>query len=178
MTDFLSHVEIAPGEFVETIGIEFDALREGLVIEHRPGFTFSLRDSLERARISGDHTPSLTDPELAERAGGGRAEILQTWVLSAVAAMTTRAFGRVTANLGWENVVFATPAHDGDTMFAESTVLDKRASKSRPEQGILHVATRGLTRQGPEQARELCRFERRLLVYRSAQSPHKSAGYV
>jgi itaconyl-CoA hydratase len=59
-------------------------------------------------------------------------------------------------------------------VFAESEILDKRASKSRPDQGILHVATRGMTRGG----HEVCRYERKLLVYRSAQGPHRAAGYV
>lgn len=174
MTDFPSHIEIRPGEYVETIGIEFDAMQADLVIEHRPGFTFTARDSLERARVSGDHTPSLVDPDVAMHCGEGSAHILETWVLGSLAALTTRAFGRVTANLGWENAVFATPTRDGDTMFAESTVLDKRESKSRPDQGILHIETRGISRNGSE----LCRFERRLLVYRSPQGPHKKAGYV
>ncbi len=174
MTDFPSHIEIKPREYVETIGIEFDAVQAGLIIEHRPGFTFTARDSLERSRIAGDHTPSLVDPDIAERSGGGSAYILETWVLGSLAALTTRAFGRVTANLGWENAVFQTPARDGDTMFAESKVLDKRESKSRPNQGILHIKTRGVSRKGAE----LCRFDRRLLVYRSPQGPHKKAGYV
>ena len=174
MPDFPSHIAIGPREYVETIGIEFDDFAEGMVIEHRPGFTFYLRDALERARISGDHTPSVMDPDIAANAGGGQSEILQTWVAGSLAATTTRVFGRVTANLGWENIVFEKPTRDGDTMFAESTILSKRASKSRPDQGILHITSRGVTRAGAE----ICRFERRLLVYRSAQGPHKQAGYV
>lgn len=174
MPAFPSHIAIGPREFVETIGIEFDDLAEGMVIEHRPGFTFYLRDALERARISGDHTPSVVDPDVAAQAGGGRSEILQTWVTGSLAATTTRIFGRVTANLGWANITFEHPAQDGDTMFAESTVLDKRPSRSRPDQGILHITSRGVTRTG----NEICRFDRRLLVYRSAQGPHQQAGYV
>jgi itaconyl-CoA hydratase len=174
MAGFPSHKEIAPNEYVEILGIDLDDFSEGMVIEHRPGFTFYERDSLERARMSGDHTPSLIDPDVAASAGGGQCEILQTWIVGSLASMTTRVFGRVTANLGWENISFETPTRDGDTMFAESTILDKRHSKSRPEQGILHITTRGVTRGGAE----ICRFERRLLVYRGAQEPHIKAGYA
>lgn len=174
MTDFASHLEIGPREYVETIGIEFDAIHKGLIIEHRPGFTLYLRDAIERARISGDHTPAVTDPDVAAACGGGSAEILQTWLVGSLASLTTRAFGRVTANLGWYNVVFETPAQDGDTMFAETEVLDKRRSNSRPNQGILHILTRGITRR----QMEVCRFERKLLVYQGPQGPHKQAGYA
>jgi itaconyl-CoA hydratase len=174
LSTFPSHIEISPGEFVETIGIEFDAMSEGLVIEHRPGFALLWRDALDRARIAGDHTPAVTDPDVAAAAGGGQAAIQESWIVSALAAGTTRAFGRVVANLGWEDIVFESPARDRDTVYPESRILGKRDSRSRPDQGILHVRTRGVTRGGTE----ICRFERRLLVYRSAQGPHKKAGYV
>lgn len=172
--DFPSHVAIGDNEFVETIGIEFDAFVPGLTIEHRPGFTFSWSEARERARFAGDHSPVLVDADVARLAGGGEPAIPEAWMVVAFSAATTRAFGRVVANLAWENVTFAGPARDGETIFAESEILDKRMSNSRPEQGILHVLTRGVGRDG----REVCRYERKLLAYRSAQGPHTAAGYV
>lgn len=174
MTAYLSHVEIAPNEFTETIGLDFDALQAGMVIEHRPGFAFSFDESRERSRIAGDHAPVVLDPAFAAAALGGKTAIAETWLLTAVTAATTRTFGRVVANLAWEDVVFPQPVRDGDFVFAESTILDKRASQSRSNQGVLSVATRGLTREGAE----VCRYRRTLLVYRSAEGPHKAAGYV
>lgn len=169
-----SHIAIGGAEFVETLGLEFDDIEPGLIIEHRPGFTFSWAEARFRAAIAGDHAPVLIDRAFATLAGGGEAEISQAWVLGAFAATTTRAFGRVVANLAWENVSFPHPIRDGETVFAESTVLDKRETRSRPDQGILHVATQGIVRGG----NAVCRYERKLLVYRSAQGPHKAADYV
>ena len=173
MAGFASHIEIGPNEFVETIGVEFDSLDDGLVIEHRPGFTFSWAEARQRALIAGDHAPTVVDPILS-RGPDGRGMIPEPWVVSVVAAATTRAFGRVVANLAWINVAFPVPAQDGDAVFAESEILGRRLSRSRPDQGILRVATRALRRDGAE----VCRFERSLLVYRSAQGPHRAAGYV
>jgi len=174
MTSFPSHVAIGDNEYVETIGIEFDNFHSGLCIEHRPGFVFSWAEARERALFAGDHSPMLVDPDLARAANGGDPGISQTWLVVAFSAATTRAFGRVVANLAWENVTFASPVRDGERIFAESEIIDKRVSKSRPDQGILHVLTRGVTREG----REVCRYERKLLAYRSAQGPHVAAGYV
>jgi itaconyl-CoA hydratase len=174
MTIHPSHISIGENEYVETLGLEFDAVEPGLIVEHRPGFVFSWAEARYRAALAGDHSPVLMDPVFAAQAGGGQAEISQAWIVGAFAATTTRAFGRVVANLAWENVTFANPVRDGDMVFAESEILDKRLSKSRPDQGILHVATRGIVRSG----HEVCRYERKLLVYRSAQGPHKAAGYV
>lgn len=174
MTQHPSHIAIGENEFVETLGLEFDDVELGLIVEHRPGFTFSREEARYRAAIAGDHSPILIDPAAGSYAGGGRAAISQSWVEGAFAATTTRAFGRVVANLAWENVTFANPVRDGDTVFAESEILGKRLPQSRPDQGILHIATRGLARGG----HEVCRYERKLLVYRTAQGPHREAGYV
>ncbi|MBX3530674.1 MAG: hypothetical protein KF849_08705 [Rhizobiaceae bacterium] len=174
MAKYLSHIAIGENEYVETLGVEFDDVQPGLVIEHRPGFMFSWVEARYRAALAGDHAPVLMDPVVAAYAGGGQAAISQSWLVGAFAATTTRAFGRVVANLAWENVVFENPIRDGDMVFAESRILDKRESKSRPDQGVLHIATRGVARGG----HEVCRYDRKLLVYRSAQGPHKAAGYV
>jgi itaconyl-CoA hydratase len=48
----------------------------------------------------------------------------------------------------------------GDTLYAETKVLDKRESKSRPNQGIVTVHTRGINQDGVE----IMSFERIILV--------------
>lgn len=174
MTNHPSHIAIGENEYVETLGLEFDAVEPGLVVEHRPGFTFSWIEARYRAALAGDHSPVLIDPAVAACAGGGEAAISQAWIVGTFAAASTRAFGRVVANLAWENVTFASAVREGDMVFAESEILDKRESRSRPDQGVLHISTRGAARGG----HEVCRYERKLLVYRSAQGPHKAAGYV
>ncbi len=52
------------------------------------------------------------------------------------------------ANLGWDEIRLTHPVFVGDTLYAESRVLDKRESKSRPYAGIVKVATRGLNQDG------------------------------
>ena len=62
---------------------------------------------------------------------------------------------------------------DGDTVYAESTVLGKRPSNSRPGQGIIDVRTTARTHEG----RLVCTFERSILVYGRGQGPYEAAGY-
>ena len=57
---------------------------------------------------------------------------------------------KVVANLGWDKVKATGPVFAGDTLYAESTVLSKRESKSRPTQGIVTVFTRGINQDGME----------------------------
>ncbi len=78
------------------------------------------------------------------------------------------------ANLGWTDIKLPTPVYAGDTTEAESTIVDKRESKSRPNEGILTVDTRAYN-----QRRELVlSYRRNLLVYkRAAETPYAKAGY-
>jgi itaconyl-CoA hydratase len=99
--------------------------------------------------------------------------INEVYVVGAVTALTTKTLGKVVANLGWTNVQLPYPVHEGDTIYAESTILDTRASRSRPTQGIAHVATRAFNQDGVL----VCAYERRLLVYRRGQGPYARAGY-
>jgi itaconyl-CoA hydratase len=80
---------------------------------------------------------------------------------------------KVVANLGWDKVKATHPIFAGDTLYAESTVLSKRDSKSRPTQGIVTVSTRGLNQDGIE----VMSFERTMLIYKRGQSPEAAANY-
>ncbi|HEX2887707.1 MaoC family dehydratase [Vineibacter terrae] len=50
--------------------------------------------------------------------------------------------GTTIANLGWDEVRFPKPLFHGDTIRVETEVLEMRASKSRPNQGIVIFAHR------------------------------------
>jgi len=76
--------------------------------------------------------------------------------------------GRCQLGLGQGEGVFA-----GDTLYAESTVLSKRESKSRPSQGIVTVLTRGVNQDGVE----VMSFERTMLIYKRGHSPEADANY-
>jgi itaconyl-CoA hydratase len=82
----------------------------------------------------------------------------------------------VGANLGWTDIKLPTPVYAGDTTESESTIVDKRESKSRPNEGILTVDTRAYN-----QRRELVlSYRRNLLVYKrtAADTPYPKAGYA
>ena len=98
----------------------------------------------------------------------------ETFVVGVATALTTRTFGRVVANLGWHDVQLPVPVAVGDTIEAESTILETRESRSRPGEGIISVATRARNQHGAE----VLSYRRTLLVYRrGATAPYAQAGY-
>ena len=70
-------------------------------------------------------------------------------------------------NLGWDEVRLTAPVFAGDTIYAESEVLEARPSRSRPGQGLVRVRTRGFNQRDET----VITYERTVLVYTRAARP-------
>ncbi len=173
MSQFHSHRKLEENVFMEIAGIEFEDFAVGQVFEHRPGRTFTAEDNRQHTFRSADLSARTADAVYNHQVHGGENVISETLVVSAVTAMTTKTFNKVVANLGWTGVTLPTPVKAGDTIYAESELLDKRESRSRPAQAVLHVRTRAVNQDG----QEVCSFERKLLIYKRGLGPYEDAGY-
>lgn len=163
------------GVLLEKYGLFYEDAQPGETFVHYPRRTFYRDEAVEHAFRSLEANPQFHDQSWIERHQDGRHRIQEAWLITAATACTTRTFGRVVANLGWTDVQMPVPVYAGDTTEAESVILEKRESKSRPNEGILTVDTRAYN-----QRRELVLYyRRRLLVYkRDADTPYGKAGYA
>ena len=171
---FLSYRQDGAARWVEQSGMFFEDFRAGESFLHWPCKTLTTPDGRQRAWRSRDWSPQFHDSAWMADQGAGQPLLPQAWVLGIATALTTRSFGRVSANLGWHDVELHHDATAGDTLRAQSTVLEQRLSRSRPHEGILTVQTRAFD----QTQRLVLSFVRDLLVYkRSAASPYAAAGY-
>jgi itaconyl-CoA hydratase len=172
---FLMYATQPDGALVERYGLYFEDAQPGETFVHFPRRTFYRDEAIEHALRALEVGPQFHDTTWLEAHAGGRYRVMETWVVAAATALTTRTFGRVVANLGWHDVKLPAPVYAGDAIEAESTIVDKRESKSRPNEGILTVDTRAYN-----QRRELVlSYRRNLLVYRrDAATPYGAAGYA
>jgi itaconyl-CoA hydratase len=173
MPNFHSHRKLADNVFMEIAGVEYEDFEEGQVFEHRPGRTITVEENRLHTLRSADLSMRNSDSIFNAKVYGGEEVVNETLVLSVVTAMTTKTFNKVVANLGWKNIQLPNPVWAGDTISAESEVLGKRESQSRPTQGVLHIKTRAMNQRGEE----VCSFERRLLIYKRGLGPYEAAGY-
>lgn len=157
--------------YIETYGIDFEDFEVGQIFEHRPGRTLTLADSLAHGIKSLDHSPYIADQHYREQLYGKSVRVPESYIFSMM-ALSTKTFGKVVANLAMTNYVIE-PAYVGDTLYFSSEILDKRESKSRPTQGLLHVKTWANNQHGEK----ILSFERKLLVYRRGLGPYEKAGY-
>jgi acyl dehydratase len=73
----------------------------------------------------------------------------------------------VFANLGWDEIRLPVPVFEGDTIYSQSEVLEKRESKSRPDVGIVKVKTTGFNQDGEV----VIAFNRTIMVYKREHAP-------
>jgi len=173
MAIFYSHRRLTENTYIEIAGVDYEDFEVGQVFEHRPGRTFTAEENRRHAVRSADLSMRDVDAAYNDTVHGGEQRIAETLTLSVVTAMTTKTFNKVVANLGWKNIRFPAPVRAGDTIYAESEILGKRESQSRPAQAVLHVRTRAVNQRGEE----VCAFERRLLIYKRGLGPYEAAGY-
>lgn len=133
----------------------------GEVYEHRPGRTVSEADNTWFTLLTMNNHPLHFDHAYAAKTEFGRPLVNSCLTLSIVVGMSVDDVSyRAIGNLGWDKVKLTAPVFAGDTLYAESEVLSKRESKSRPTQGLVTVRTRGLKADGTE----FMSFERTVLV--------------
>lgn len=136
-------IEVSPGRFRESFGRYYEQFNIGDVYEHRPGRTISEADNTWFTLLTMNQHPIHFDAEYASHSEFGRPIVNSTLTLAIVAGMSVSDVSqKAIANLGWTDIRMPAPVFNGDTLMAESEVIDKRASASRPNQGIVTVVTR------------------------------------
>jgi acyl dehydratase len=116
----------------------------GKVYRHWPGRTIAEYDNTLFALLSMNQNPLFLDDEYAARQPLGRRPVIDTLVFSLTVGMSVADMtGSAIANLGYDSVVFERPLFPGDSLYAESEVLEKRESASKPDRGIVAIETRG-----------------------------------
>lgn len=160
--------------FREISGLYWEDFEPGDTYEHRPGRTLLDVDNVWFTLLTMNTQQVHFDQAYADKTEWRKLLVDSTFTLALLTGMSVRTVSaKVVANLGWDKVKATAPVFAGDTLYAESTVLSKRPSKSRPNQGIVTVSTRGLNQDGVE----VMSFERTMLVYRRGHSPEEAANY-
>lgn len=152
---------IGEKRYREDFGRCYEDFEIGAVYEHRPGRTINEADNTWFTLLTMNQHPIHFDAAYAAKTEFKRLLVASPLSLAIVTGLTVSDISqKAIANLGWTDIKLTAPVYVGDTLYAESEVLDKRESRSRPTQGIVTVATRGLNQDDIE----IMRFSRSILV--------------
>ncbi|WP_445366148.1 MaoC/PaaZ C-terminal domain-containing protein [Microbulbifer sp. ANSA001] len=165
---FQPYKKINDNRYREDFGFYFEDFTEGMLIEHRPGRTLTRTDNTWMTLLTMNTAQLHFDAHYAQNTEWKLPLVDSTLTLAIVTGMTVNTISKkVVANLEWDKVKLLKPVFEGDTIYAESEILSKRESRSRPTQGIVTVETRGFNQDG-----ELfMSFLRTVLVYKKGHSP-------
>jgi acyl dehydratase len=132
-----------------SLGRYFEDFAVGDVYEHFPGRTITEADNIQFSLLTMNQHPMHCDHAFAAKSEFGKPLVNSGLTLAIVLGMTVAdVSGKAIANLGWKEIQLVAPVHPGDTVYAESEVLEKRVSQSRPTQGIVTVRTTGKKADG------------------------------
>jgi acyl dehydratase len=130
-------------------GRYFEEFEPGQVFQHRPGRTISEADDTWFSLLTMNQNPLHIDEHYAQQTQHGQRLVVGTLVFSIVVGLSVADIsGRAIANLEYEEVKHTAPVFHGDTIYAESRILDKNESKTKPDRGVVYVETRGLNQRG------------------------------
>ena len=126
-------------------GRYFEDFVVGDVYRHWPGKTITEADDHLFCMITMNHHPLHTNDWFAEQSVQGRNVVVGNLVYSLVLGMSVPdVCGAAIANLEVETLQHKFPTFHGDTIYAETRVLDVKESTSKPDRGIVTVETQGL----------------------------------
>ena len=166
--------EVGPNRYRESYGRYLEDFKVGDVYEHRPGRTITESDNTWFTLITMNQHPLHFDAAYAAKSEWKKPLVNSALTLSIVAGMSVSDVSqKAIANLGWDKIRLTGPVFVGDTIYAESEVLDVRGSKSRPTQGIVTVKTTGKTSNGDV----FMTYERTVLIPKRGHGVDDEADY-
>jgi len=152
---------VGPSRYRESFGRYYEDFVVGDVYEHRPGRTITETDNIWFTLLTMNTHPLHFDSAYSAKTEFGRPVANSCLTLSMVVGMSVSDVSqKAVGNLGWNDIKLTAPVFAGDTIYAESEVLAKRESASRPTQGIVTVRTLGKKSDGTQ----FMSFERTVLV--------------
>ncbi len=152
-------------------GRYYEDFKLGDVYEHPHGRTIIDADNVWFSNLTMNPNPIHLDYAYAAQTRFGKPLVNSTFTLALATGMSVVDISQnALANLGWDNVRLPNPLFVGDTIYAESEVLEKRESRTHADVGIVRFRTRGFKQDGTV----VIEFERTVMVYKRGASPRKS----
>ena len=145
----------------ETFGGYLEDFSPGQVFKHWPGKTITESDNHMFSLLTMNTNPLHIDEHYMSEHQYGKILVVGPLVLSLVVGMSVRdTSGKAVANLEYEKITHDAPVFQGDTIYAESEVLETRETKSRKDRGIVYIESRAFNQRGTK----VLTLRRRFLV--------------
>ena len=142
----------------------FEEFKVGQVFEHELRRTITEADNVGFSMATMNPAAIHIDAEYCKTTEFGKPLVNSIFTLGLVIGLSVQdtTLGTTVANLGMSDTRFPKPVFAGDTIRSRTTVMDIRASKSRPNAGVVTFVHQGLNQRGEE----VCTCTRQALMLR------------
>jgi len=130
-------------------GRYFEEFEEGAVYKHWPAKTVTESDDHLFCLVTMNHHPLHLNDVYAAQSQQKRNVVVGPLVYSLALGMSVSdVSGKAIANLATDELKHPFPVFHGDTLYVETAVLEKKASKTKPDRGVVKVHTKVLNQDG------------------------------
>jgi itaconyl-CoA hydratase len=152
------------------VGRFFEDFQVGDIYRCRIGRTITEADNIQFTLLTNNTNQIHFNTHYAARTEFKRPLVNSAMTLSVIAGLGVADISENGFALGWDYIKLPNPVFPGDTLYSESEVMNVRESKSRPEQGIVKVRTRGVNQDGAI----VIEYERSVMVWKKRHAPLKA----
>jgi len=131
-------------------GLYYEEFEIGKEYVHDWSRTVTETDTILYCGLTMNPAPIHLDQHYMEGTIHGQRLVPSLWTAGVIGGMIVNdlTLGTTLGNLGYTKFDFPRPVFHGDTLRAETTILEKRESKSREDSGIVYFEHRGLNQRG------------------------------
>lgn len=147
MPEFTAYVPTGEKRYRERFGLDFEQFAVGQKFQHRPGLTLSQQDSRDECLDTLNQQMLHFDEQFAAHTEWKQCLVDSTLTTKVVIGMTWKTFAKRTRLLGFDEITLTKPVLGGDTIYAESEILEKADWPEARQVGRLKVATQGLNQR-------------------------------
>ena len=150
-------------------GRYFEDFVVGDIYQCRYGRTVTEADNTQFTLLTNNTNQIHFNRDYAARTEWGQPLVNSALTLAIIAGMGVADVSENGFALGWDEITLPHPVFAGDTLYSESEVVETRASKSRPGQGIVKVETRGYNQNGEL----VIKYRRSVMVWTREHAPNR-----
>jgi acyl dehydratase len=147
----------------------YEDFEEGMIIRHPLGRTITATDNSWFTLLTVNTNPIHFDAHYASQTEFGKPLVNSTFTLALVTGLSVADVSQYAVNLGWDEVRMPNPVFEGDTIYAQTEVLNRRESKSRSNMGLVEIKTTGFKQDGTV----VITYRRTILVYKRGHAPER-----
>ena len=148
MSSFSAYVPVGPQRFRERFGLDFEQFAVGQKFKHRPGLTLSQQDSRDECLDTLNQQMLHFDEQFAAHGEWKKCLMDSTLTTKVVLGMTWKTFAKRVQLLGFDEITLPKPTFGGDTLYAESEILEHTDHPTTPHAGRIKVRTNGINQRG------------------------------